>query len=62
MTDDRPATPARPERAGWFDDPHDSEQLRYFDGILWTSHTTPRRTIWSVAEPAPAAALPPDEG
>ena len=47
MTDDRPATPARPERAGWFDDPHDSEQLRYFDGILWTDHTTPRRTIWT---------------
>lgn len=54
MTDDRPATPARPERAGWFDDPHDAEQLRYFDGILWTDHTTPRRTIWSRTDTAAA--------
>ena len=35
-----------PERAGWFDDPDDAEQLRYFDGIIWTDHTTPRRTVW----------------
>lgn len=45
MTDAR-TTPPSPDRAGWFDDPDDPEQLRYFDGILWTSHTTPRRTIW----------------
>ncbi len=44
-----------PDRAGWFDDPDNSEQLRYFDGILWTSHTTPRRTVWKdpAAEPTP---------
>jgi uncharacterized RDD family membrane protein YckC len=64
MSDDRPAPPARPERAGWFDDPDDSEQLRYFDGILWTDHTTPRRTVWSptvppTAEPSVGAGQPP---
>jgi uncharacterized RDD family membrane protein YckC len=52
MTDDRPAPPGRPERAGWFEDPDDSEQLRYFDGILWTDHTTPRRTRWSPTTPS----------
>jgi uncharacterized RDD family membrane protein YckC len=61
MSDDRPATPARPDRAGWFDDPDEPEQLRYFDGILWTKHTTPRQTTWSrpepvAADPAPSAA------
>ena len=30
------------QRAGWYDDPENSENLRYFDGVLWTSHTTPR--------------------
>lgn len=39
-------TSPTPTSAGWFDDPDDSEQLRYFDGIVWTSHTTPRRTRW----------------
>ena len=51
MSEDRPATPARPDRAGWFDDPDEPEQLRYFDGILWTKHTTPRQTTWSRPEP-----------
>lgn len=59
MTDDRPATPARPDRAGWFDDPDDPEQLRYFDGILWTSHTTPRQTTWSRPEPVVTEPGPP---
>jgi uncharacterized RDD family membrane protein YckC len=30
------------QRAGWYDDPENPENLRYFDGVLWTSHTTPR--------------------
>ncbi|MCA0337594.1 MAG: RDD family protein [Actinobacteria bacterium] len=42
---------ATPDRAGWFDDPENPEQLRYFDGILWTTNVTPRRTRWE----APAA-------
>ena len=35
-----------PDRPGWYDDPEHAEQLRYFDGVVWTSHTTPRRTRW----------------
>ena len=32
-------TPAGP---GWYDDPDDASLLRYFDGVVWSSHTTPR--------------------
>lgn len=46
MTDTPRAAQSPPDRAGWFEDPDDAEQLRYFDGIIWTKHTTPRRTIW----------------
>lgn len=31
-----------PTAAGWYDDPDVPEQLRYFDGVVWTAHTTPR--------------------
>lgn len=58
MTD----VPPVPDRAGWFDDPEDSEQLRYFDGIIWTDHTTPRRTIWERREPAQDAQDAQDAG
>ncbi|HSF98186.1 MAG TPA: RDD family protein [Ornithinibacter sp.] len=34
-------TPAGP---GWYEDPDDASQLRYFDGVVWSSHTTPRRS------------------
>lgn len=54
---DGPATTPRPDRAGWFDDPENSEQLRYFDGILWTEHVTPRRTIWSPPEAADSGSM-----
>jgi uncharacterized RDD family membrane protein YckC len=37
-------TPPTPTGPGWYDDPQDPLQLRYFDGILWTAHTTPRRS------------------
>ena len=32
------------QRAGWYDDPENPENLRYFDGVVWTTHTTPRRS------------------
>ncbi|MDO5502612.1 MAG: RDD family protein [Actinomycetia bacterium] len=51
------SVPPAPDRAGWFDDPDDAEQLRYFDGIIWTDHTTPRRTVWARKEPAQDAAV-----
>ncbi|QIM23071.1 RDD family protein [Phycicoccus sp. HDW14] len=31
-----------PTAAGWYDDPDDPSQLRYFDGVVWSSHTTSR--------------------
>lgn len=44
-----------PERAGWYDDPEDDSQLRYFDGIIWSDRTVPRRA--PARQPAPAADL-----
>ena len=44
-----------PERAGWYDDPEDDSQLRYFDGIIWSDRTGPRRA--PARPPAPAADL-----
>lgn len=32
-----------PERAGWYDDPEDETQLRYFDGVVWSEHRVPRQ-------------------
>ena len=29
--------------AGWYDDPQDSSLLRYWDGVMWTDHTSPRQ-------------------
>lgn len=31
------------QQPGWYDDPQDSEVLRYWDGVQWTSHTSPRQ-------------------
>lgn len=28
--------------SGWYDDPHDDTQMRYWDGILWTERTMPK--------------------
>lgn len=50
-----------PERAGWYDDPEDESQLRYFDGVVWSDHRVPRRT--RSAEPvAPADSTPQHAG
>lgn len=35
---------ATPQSPGWYDDPEHPQQLRYFDGVVWTRHTTPRST------------------
>lgn len=32
-----------PSSAGWYENPDNPEELRYFDGILWTTNTTPLR-------------------
>ena len=41
---------ARP--SGWYDDPHDDDLLRYWDGVVWTEHTALKRP----QTPPPAAA------
>jgi uncharacterized RDD family membrane protein YckC len=52
------------QRAGWYDDPENSENLRYFDGVLWTSHTTPRtsptagQSTIGLAQQAPTQQVP----
>lgn len=28
--------------SGWYDDPQDSTQLRYWDGVVWSSHVSPK--------------------
>ena len=59
------STPAGP---GWYDDPDDPLLLRYFDGVVWSAHTTTRRSptadasrIGRAAE-VPAAASRPHSG
>lgn len=39
--------------AGWYPDPQNAAQLRYWDGQAWTESTSP------VAQPDPAAQMPP---
>lgn len=52
-------TPAGP---GWYQDPDDADQLRYFDGVVWSAHTTPRasasaeRSTIGRAVPTPGSA------
>lgn len=29
--------------AGWYEDPQDANLLRYWDGVTWTEHTSPRQ-------------------
>src|SRR4051812_30717449 len=44
--------------SGWYDDPSNPEMLRYWDGVMWSSHTTPKK---SPTLPQ-AAGLPPQAG
>jgi uncharacterized RDD family membrane protein YckC len=30
--------------SGWYDDPNDADQLRYWDGVVWTDHVAPRKS------------------
>jgi uncharacterized RDD family membrane protein YckC len=51
---DAASTPSTP---GWYPDPEaPAERLRYFDGILWTSHRTP---LAAPSRPEPAVAPKP---
>ena len=31
-----------PQTSGWYEDPQDPTLLRYWDGVVWTNHTSPR--------------------
>ena len=46
--------------AGWFDDPHGSGQLRWWDGAQWTDHVAPRPDAQPVLQAVPSlpAAVP----
>lgn len=51
--------------SGWYDDPSDPEALRYWDGVVWTSHSAPRKsptaahsTIGLSQQAAPGQAAP----
>lgn len=33
--------PLPPPASGWFEDPWDTSQSRYWDGTQWTDHTQP---------------------
>jgi uncharacterized RDD family membrane protein YckC len=55
--------------SGWYDDPQDPSQLRYWDGVVWSSHITPKvsptveqSTIGMPYGVTPAAARPPSAG
>ncbi len=45
--------------AGWYADPNDASQLRYWDGSVWTDHFAPAQQP-DVLAPAPAPAVAPD--
>ena len=49
---------ATPHSPGWYDDPENPQQLRYFDGVVWTQHTSPRSTR-PTPTPAPTPPQPP---
>lgn len=56
-----------PTSAGWYEDPEDADQLRYFDGVVWTAHRTARRVERPAPRPEPttppaAAPWPPGPG
>ena len=55
--------------AGWYDDPQDPSQLRYWDGVIWSSNVTPKisptveqSTIGMPYGVTPAAARPEGAG
>lgn len=50
------STPSRP---GWYENPDNPDELRYYDGILWTSNTT---VVRRRPAPQPPASAPGEPG
>jgi uncharacterized RDD family membrane protein YckC len=55
--------------SGWYEDPQDTSQFRYWDGVVWSSHVTPKvsptveqSNIGMPYSVAPAAARPQPPG
>ena len=51
-----------PTKAGWYDDPENDQQLRYFDGVVWSKHTTPRSTRAAATAAQPGQQEYPGQG
>lgn len=51
-----------PSSPGWYENPDNPEELRYFDGILWTANTTPLRTRQHQPPAVPPPAQPGTHG
>ena len=49
------------QRAGWYDDPQDAALLRYFDGVVWSAHTTPKAPVPPAAATTPIPQGPPTQ-
>ena len=39
-------------QAGWYDDPEDPSQYRYWDGTAWSFHRSPKPTASATTTPA----------
>jgi uncharacterized RDD family membrane protein YckC len=49
------------QRAGWYDDPENPDNLRYFDGVVWTSHTSPKTSPSAAQSTIGLAQQPPQQ-
>ena len=47
-----------PRQRGWYDDPHDSNAQRYWDGQHWTPHRQRKLTLQSAPPPSPPPPVP----
>jgi uncharacterized RDD family membrane protein YckC len=46
------------QRAGWYDDPENPDHLRYFDGVVWTRHSTPKAPRVAPVTAPPTVVVP----